>query len=137
MEDSFRALADFDKYTKVNVVESSTTRYARPQDGSEYDETHLWDREIGEFKDAIIRVKPWMFTNYVHAIDLGDTDNKAIRMRVRKKRLWADFGLRAKHVTHPLYADALARDYGMTANDPLMSAVLYIGGTEYVVPTGL
>jgi hypothetical protein len=86
-----------------------------------------------------VSTKPWVYPGYFIVIDLG---RKALRWRSRQNPSNA-FGasgrsklrIVAEHESFPLRATWMEREYGIGVGDRLAAAILYGGGTSYVMPT--
>jgi hypothetical protein len=86
-----------------------------------------------------VSTKPWVYPGYFIVIDLG---RKALRWRSRQNPSNA-FGatgrsnlrIVAEAENFPLRATWMEREYGIGVGDRLAAAVLYGGGTSYVMPT--
>lgn len=123
---------EFLPYDYNYVIAPNTEARAR----GELDADNLEDRAIGMWGPVEVWVKPYQAANYLQVLDKGEGDMKPLAMRTRKDGAFSKWGFRGKHRTEafPLFADTLARDYGIGVASPHMSAVHYIGGATYVVP---
>lgn len=124
---------DFTPYIDARIRQSLTATFV---EGQALDLDNPADREIGTFGPAVVSVKPWVPSSYFSVIDKGDAMMKPLAYRTRPGGVFADFGLRAKHRNEdfPLYADTLARDYGIGVWHRHMAAAHMIGSTTYAAP---
>lgn len=127
----YNAAGEFSPLMDVQIVQSQTTSYVR----GELEMFNINDRRIGKFGAAWVEVKPWMPDNYLLVVDKGNGTMKPLQFRTRPNGTFSDFGLRARTQSHPLYADSLARDYGIAVRNRHMAAVAYVGGNSYLAPT--
>lgn len=132
-ETAIRAMntpGDFSALVDVDIVQPNTATYVR----GDLDLRNPNDRRIGKFGAAWVDVRPWMPDNYLLVVDKGTGDMKPLQFRTRPNGAFADFGLRARVQSHPLYGDTWARDYGIAVRNRHMAAALYIGNATYTAP---
>ena len=93
------------------------------------------DRRIGYWGSNAYEVwtKPWVPLNYMAAVRVGGP-RKPLVWRERRVGSSA-LTLAVENEQFPLRADTWDREYGLAVHDRLAAAVLYIGGTSYVVPS--
>lgn len=122
---SLTAADEFTPYTDVRIRQPLSATYAT--DGV-LDQDNPEDRAIGIFGAAQVWVKPYIPAGYMVAIDLGDDQMKPLAFRTRPNGVFSDFGTRGKTYTEdfPLYAEFLARDYGIGVINRHMAAVLQV-----------
>jgi hypothetical protein len=93
---------------------------------------NVYDREIGLFDSAVVEVKPWVPANYMLAIQTGV--DPALARRI-DPRVGDGLQLQFEDERHPLRARGWERRQGFGVRNRTAAAVLYTGGTSYVVPT--
>jgi len=132
-ESAVRGLVGFTAYIDARIVRGggATTDVA----GAGLDMMNPYDRAIGLFGAAEIRVRPWMPSGYLLATVLNAGMSPLV-MRTR-----GGFGalqLIFEDESHPLRAKSYEREFGMGVWTRTGAAVLYIdtgNGDVYVAPT--
>jgi hypothetical protein len=136
-ESQIRALngaGQFLPYDYSYVIPPTNEARAR----GELDPDNIEDRAIGMWGPAEVWVKPYQPSNYLWVLDKGVATQKPLKRRTRKGGAFANWGLRGKHRNEdfPLFADTLARDYGVGVGNRHMSAAHFVdGGGVYAQPT--
>lgn len=93
------------------------------------------DRLIGYWGSNAYEVwtKPWVPLNYMVAQRVGGP-RKPLAWRERRAGS-SGLMIAADNEVFPLRAETWDREYGLGVHDRLAAAVLYIGGTSYVIPS--
>jgi hypothetical protein len=120
--------ANFTPYMDERMIVGSGTTYA----AGKLNPTSLYNRAIGIFDGAEVWVKPWIPANYMFAYVDG-----APKPLVLRERTAGSHGLQiaAEDEAYPLRAKTLEAEFGVGAWNRTNGAVLYVGGTSYVIPT--
>lgn len=95
-------------------------------------QNNLYNRAIGLFDSAEVWVKPWIPAGYYFAFINGAP--KPLVFRERRPGL-GNLLLVAADENYPLRAQTLESEFGCSVWNRTNGAVLYGGGTSYVVPT--
>jgi hypothetical protein len=130
----FTGSGEFSPFVDMRIRQSTTTTFAQ---GDSLDVLSPGDRAIGIFGAATVWVKPWIPANYYAVIDKGAGPMKPLAFRTRPGGVLADFGFRGRYRSEdfPLYADTLARDYGIGVRQRHMVAVRKTDNATYSAPT--
>jgi len=138
-ETSISALADFKAFTYATVIKSANQEYGQ----GVLDEIDIYNRQIGWFRGAAVWTKPWMPAGYVFAFMKGNPAPIARRIRAANP-MGTNGGPAATNAgelfvsfedeSHPLYAKAWEREYGMGIKERTNGVVGYMGGNTYVAP---
>ena len=130
----FTASGEFTPYVDARIVQPQTATYAQ---GANLDLMNPGDRPIGIFGAAQVWVKPWIPANYMAVIDKGMGNMKPLAFRTRPNGALADWGFRKRvdSESFPLYAETLARDYGIGVWHRHMAAFLRTNNATYSAPT--
>ncbi len=129
----FTGSGEFVAFVDSRIVQPNTVTYAE----GPLDLQNPNDRAIGIFGAATVSVKPWIPAGYYAVIDKGAGDMKPLAFRTRPGGVFADFGMRGRHRSEdfPLYADTLARDYGIGVANRHMVSVRRVGNATYAAPS--
>jgi hypothetical protein len=131
----FNGANEFTPYVDVRIRQSQTAVYAI-DDTLDLDTPE--DRAIGIYGAAKVYVKPWIPSGYLLCVDKGAGNMKPLAYRTRPGGALSDLGLRGRIKTDdfPLYAETLARDYGVGVWQRHMAACLQIvASTTYSAPS--
>ncbi|MEO5859172.1 MAG: hypothetical protein ABIR33_09515 [Pyrinomonadaceae bacterium] len=120
--------SNFTPYVDARIVPGSGVTVASGQLAP----TNLYNRAIGIFDGAEVWVKPWIPANYMFAFVQG-----APKPLVLRERTAGSSGLMiaAEDEAYPLRAKTLEAEFGVGVWTRTNGAVLYVGGTSYVIPT--
>lgn len=94
---------------------------------------NTYNREIGLFGAAVVRVKPWAIANYAFAYLEGQAP--VLCMRQPEWAELADLGLEYEDERMPLHAKAWQRQYGVGVWQRVGGAVLQFSNGSYQNPT--
>lgn len=125
-EAAVRAFTGFTAYLDPRLVGANNVNQAR----GTLDLLNPTNRAIGVFGPAEIWVKPWALASYPVAYT---TAAKPLVRRVRNTQADA-LVLAADDESHPLRAQTMEREYGISVWTRTAAAVLYTGGGSYAVP---
>lgn len=136
------SFANFYEFDPVELVNLSATGLV-PRNNPRIDTINPDDpenRAIGRWQAKYtIRTKPWVFPGYAIAVDVGRRplawrvpDLGAGRGDVPTRR---DLRMVAEWEIFPLRAQVVEREFGIGTQDRSAAAVIYFGGTSYVIPT--
>lgn len=129
-EATVRGFGGFYKYVESRVQLGANSDRA---DGV-LDQSNLYNKAIGTFGAAEVWIKPWVPSGYLFAFDAGDT-RKPLVFRTRDGGVLSQLTINAEMESHPLRAQIMSRDFGVSPWTRTNGAVLYIGGTTYTMPT--
>jgi hypothetical protein len=120
--------SNFTPYMDRRIIVGSGTTVA----AGALDPINLYNRAIGLFDGAEVWVKPWVPANYMFAFVDG-----APKPLVLRERSAGSSGLQiaAEDEAYPLRARTLEAEFGVGVWNRTNGAVLYVGGTSYVIPT--
>jgi hypothetical protein len=120
--------SNFTPYMDARIVPGSGVTVA----SGDLVPTNLYNRAIGIFDGAEVWVKPWIPANYMFAFVSG-----APKPLVLRERRAGTSGLQigAGDEAYPLRAQTLEAEFGVGVWTRTNGAVLYVGGTSYVIPT--
>ncbi|MGK2898625.1 MAG: hypothetical protein ACSLE9_08040 [Burkholderiaceae bacterium] len=120
--------SNFTPYVDARIIPAQNVQVAR----TALAVNNIYDRPIGIFDTAEVQVKPWIPANYMVAIQRG-----VEKPLVRRIDPVAGDGLLlvAEDERHPLRARTWERRHGFGVWNRTAAAILYTGGTSYVVPT--
>lgn len=128
-EAAVRAMTDkFTPYVDARIIPGSGTTIAN----GNLNPNNLYNRAIGIFDGAEVWVKPWIPANYMFAYN-----TEAPKPLVLRERMAGGAGLQiaAEDEAYPLRARTLEAEFGFGVWTRSNGAVLYTGGTSYVIPT--
>lgn len=120
---------DFVAYIDGRVTMNNAVAFAGPQPLTF---TNIFNRTIGIYNGAEVRVKPWAVSGYVTARHIG-TGRPVLGMRVDTGDRGLNFVYQDEK--NPLRCSAYEHDFGVGVINRVGAAVLYIGGGAYVAPT--
>lgn len=125
-EAAVRALTGFTAYLDPRLTLGTQAN----QPGQRLDLMNPTNRAIGIFGAAEVWVKPWVLASYPVA---WSTAAKPLVMRIRSAQA-AGLAIAADNETHPLRAQTMEREYGISVWNRTAAAVLYTGGGSYSAP---
>jgi hypothetical protein len=128
-EAAWRALTNFKAYLDPRISLNANANQATTR----LNLTDLYNREIGLYGAAVVRVKPWAIANYAFAYLEGQSP--PLVMRVPPFEQLGDLQLMYEDDRHPLQARSYERQYGVGVWQRVSGAVLYHAGGAYATPT--
>lgn len=128
-ETDVRALTGFTAYVDARLVNQTAGIVAQ----GTLDTANIYDRAIGIFDGAEVRVKPWTVENYLVA---HIRDNAPVlAMRTRTGQAAGALELVSDIDIYPLRANMWRREFGVSVANRVGAAVLYVGDTTYAAPS--
>lgn len=142
MEPTIRAMANFYPFQPIEIVNAETFPQMRNPGPlvPTVNPPNPENMNIGRWNAVYdVWTKPWIYDNYIVVLDYG---KKPIRWRSRQNPS-AAFGAQGRAALRvvgelemfPLRAEWAEREFGMSVGDRVAAAILYAGGTSYVMPT--
>jgi len=125
-EATVRAFTGFQAYVDPRLTLGSQAN----QPGQRLDLMNPTNRAIGIFGAAEIWVKPWAIASYPVA---WTTSAKPLVMRIRSAQA-AGLVIAADDESHPLRAQTMEREYGISVWNRTAAAALYTGNATYAAP---
>jgi len=90
-------------------------------------------RFIGIYNGAEVYVKPWVYANYIVAIDVN-AQSRVLRMRLPTEKP-AGLHIAGRMSTFPLQSEYFENFFGFGVKNRGAAAILYIGNATYADPT--
>jgi hypothetical protein len=134
-EAAITGFANFIRYPQPLTEPGPGSTADRNVAGTRLQPWNIYNRAIGTWNGEVeVWVKPWVIANYVVALDI-DPANRVLRWRRRAATGNGALRLVADDEKYPLRAETSEREFGVSVWSRSKAAVLYTGGTSYVMPT--
>jgi hypothetical protein len=131
--DLYAAFANFTEFQRPLLIPApgGTSDLAR----GVADPYEVDNRPIGIWDGfATVWTKPWVPANYSVAFLTGGAED-VLAFRTRSGAGRGDLRMVARDEHYPLRAELLQREFGISVFNRIGAAILYHGGTSYVMPT--
>lgn len=128
-EAAVRALTGFVAYVDPRITLNANAN----QPLARLNFANTYNREIGLFGAAVVRVKPWGIANYAFAYIEGQAPPLA--MRVPQVDSMGDLTLQYEYERYPLHSRGWERQFGISVWQRVGGAVLQFNNGSYSAPT--
>lgn len=128
-EAAWRALTGFVAYVDPRLTLNANAN----QPLTRVNFANTYNREIGLYGAAVVRIKPWALPNYAFAYIEGQ--EPPLAMRVPQFEGLGDLNLNYEDERHPLRAREYERQYGVGVWQRVGGAVLQFSNGTYQTPT--
>ncbi len=128
-EAAIRAMtSNFNAYVDARIIPASTAQVAR----GTLDQSNVYNRSIGVFDQAEVKVKPWVPSGYLFAWVRGQQPPLAWR---EYRAGSSNFRIDYENEQYPLRARQMGREFGVGVRNRVNGGVLFSGNTSYTAPT--